>query len=76
MTVTAIISAIIVGLIVDALGQFVLPGKQNVPIRLTIVVGMVAAPIGTAGLGGMGVADTAGVDWVEILIQVVLAAVG
>ncbi|HZM76187.1 MAG TPA: GlsB/YeaQ/YmgE family stress response membrane protein [Candidatus Limnocylindrales bacterium] len=76
MTVEGIISAIIVGLIIGALGRLVLPGKQNIPVWLTIVVGIVAALIGTAIARGLGIADTQGVDWTEILIQVVLAAVG
>ena len=76
MTVAGVISAIIVGLIIGALGRLVLPGKQNIPIWLTIVVGIVAALIGTAIARAMGVATTEGVDWTEILIQVVLAAVG
>ena len=54
----------------------VLPGRQNIPVWLTIVVGIVAALIGTALARGMGLADTEGVDWTEILIQVVLAALG
>lgn len=76
MTATGIITAIIVGLIVGALGRLVLPGKQNIPVWLTIVVGIGAALLGTAIARGMGLADTPGVDWTEILIQVILAAVG
>ena len=76
MTAAGIISAIIVGLIVGALGRLVLPGKQNIPVWLTIVVGIGAALLGTAIARGMGLADTPGIDWTEILIQVVLAAVG
>lgn len=76
MTVAGIISALVVGLIIGALGRLVVPGKQNIPIWLTIVVGVVAALIGTAIARAVGVANTSGVDWTEILIQVVLAAVG
>ncbi len=76
MTVAGILSAIIVGLIIGALGRLALPGRQNIPVWLTMVVGIVAALLGTAIARGMGLADTAGVDWSEILIQVVLAAVG
>jgi uncharacterized membrane protein YeaQ/YmgE (transglycosylase-associated protein family) len=76
MTVAGIISAIIVGLIIGALGRLVVPGKQNLPIWLTIVVGIVAALIGTAIARAAGWADTDGVDWLEIVIQVVLAALG
>ena len=48
MTVTGIITAIIVGAIIGALGRLVVPGRQPIPIWLTIVVGIVAAFIGTA----------------------------
>ncbi len=74
MTVAGNISALIVGLIIGALGRLVVPGKQNVPIWLTIVIGIVAALIGTAIVGPLR--DTSGIDWVELLVQVVLAAVG
>ena len=74
MTVTGIISAIIVGLIIGALGRLVLPGKQDIPIRLTAVIGVVAALIGTFLVGTLS--DTKGFDWIELLVQVVLAAVG
>lgn len=77
MTVTGIISAIIIGLIVGALGRLVVPGKQKIPIWLTIVVGIVAALLGTALARAMGVpTDTEGVDWMELLVQVIVAAAG
>jgi uncharacterized membrane protein YeaQ/YmgE (transglycosylase-associated protein family) len=41
-----IISAIVVGLIIGALGRLVLPGRQDMPIWLTILIGIVAALIG------------------------------
>ena len=76
MTVAGIVSAIIVGLIIGVLGRLLAPGKQNIPIWLTIVIGIIAAFIGTAIARGLGYADTAGIDWLEILTQVVLAAIG
>ena len=76
MHVGGIISAIIVGLIIGALGRLVVPGKQHIPIWLTIVIGIVAALIGTFIAGVLGVANTRGVDWIELIIQVVLAAIG
>jgi uncharacterized membrane protein YeaQ/YmgE (transglycosylase-associated protein family) len=74
--VTGFITAIIIGLIIGALGRLVVPGKQNIPIWLTILIGIVAAIIGTFIAAGIGVADTRGVDWIELIIQVVLAALG
>jgi len=74
--VTGFITAIIIGLIVGVLGRLVLPGKQDIPIWLTIVIGVVAALIGTFIAAALGVADTRGIDWIELIIQVALAAGG
>jgi uncharacterized membrane protein YeaQ/YmgE (transglycosylase-associated protein family) len=76
MEVTGFITAIIIGLIIGALGRLVVPGKQNIPIWLTLVIGVVAALIGTFIAGALGVANTRGIDWVELILQVVLAAIG
>ena len=76
MEIAGIISAIVVGLIIGVLGRLVAPGKQGIPIWLTLVVGIVAAFIGTAIARGLGYADTKGFDWLELLTQVVVAAVG
>jgi len=76
MTVGGIVSAIVVGLILGVLGRLVAPGKQGIPIWLTILVGIVAAFIGTAIARGLGYADTNGFDWLELITQVVVAALG
>ena len=76
MHVSGIITAIIIGLIIGAIGRLVVPGKQNIPIWLTILIGIVAAIIGTFIASALGVNDTKGIDWIELLIQVVLAAAG
>ena len=76
MTVTGIITAIIIGAIIGFLGRLVAPGKQDIPIWLTILVGIVAAFIGTWIAGLFGVADTGGIDWIELIMQIVVAAIG
>ena len=76
MTVTGIISALIVGLIIGALGRLVLPGRQAIPIWLTILIGIIAAIIGTILANALGVGSTRGIDWIELLIQIALAAAG
>ena len=76
MTITGIITALIVGLIIGALGRLVIPGKQNIPIWLTMVIGVVAALLGTVIARAVGLADTDGFDWTELLFQIVLAAIG
>lgn len=76
MTATGIITAIIIGAIIGVLGRLLLPGRQNISMLLTVIVGIVAALLGSFIAGQLGVQNTAGVDWTEILIQVILAAVG
>ena len=76
MEVTGIITAIIIGLIIGALGRLVVPGKQDIPIWLTLVIGVVAAILGTLLAGALGVDDTRGIDWIELILQVALAAAG
>ena len=71
-----IISAIVVGLIIGALGRLVLPGRQDMPIWLTIVIGIVAALIGSLIASALGVGDTNGIDWIKLIIQIALAALG
>jgi uncharacterized membrane protein YeaQ/YmgE (transglycosylase-associated protein family) len=71
-----IIGAIVVGLIIGALGRLVLPGRQDMPIWLTIVIGIVAALIGSLIASALGVGETRGIDWIKLVIQVVLAAGG
>jgi uncharacterized membrane protein YeaQ/YmgE (transglycosylase-associated protein family) len=76
MHVSGIISAIVIGLIIGALGRLVVPGKQNIKIWLTLVIGVVAALLGTFLASLIGVADTRGIDWIELILQIALAAVG
>lgn len=77
MTITGIISAILIGVVVGVLGRLVVPGKQRIGMLLTILVGIVAAFLGTALARAMGIPTaTSGVDWLELLVQVVVAALG
>jgi uncharacterized membrane protein YeaQ/YmgE (transglycosylase-associated protein family) len=76
MEIDGIISAIIIGIVIGILGRLVIPGRQRIGILWTIAVGIIAALIGSAVAGAFDVADTKGVDWVEWLIQIGLAAVG
>lgn len=76
MTPGGIITALIIGLIIGALGRLVVPGRQAIPLWLTLLVGVGAALLGSVIAGSLGVRDTAGVDWIEIAIQIGLAALG
>lgn len=74
MTISGILGGIVIGLIIGALGRLIVPGKQNISILLTLVVGVVAALVGSAIVGPLR--DTKGLDVIEIVVQVILAAVG
>ncbi|MGL5816502.1 MAG: GlsB/YeaQ/YmgE family stress response membrane protein [Phycicoccus sp.] len=74
--ISSIITAIVIGAIIGALGRLVVSGKQNISILVTIAIGIAAALLGTLIAGLVGVSDTPGIDWIELLIQVLLAAAG
>ena len=76
MAITGIISALVVGLLIGALARLVVPGRQRIPIWLTIAVGVIGAIVGTFLAQVVGVAVTPGIDWMEIVLQVAVAAVG
>ncbi|MGW4464879.1 GlsB/YeaQ/YmgE family stress response membrane protein [Micromonospora sp. NBC_01796] len=76
MEISGIFTALVIGLVIGALGRLVVPGRQSIPIWLTLVIGILAALLGTIIAGAIDVADTDGVDWIEIALQVGLAAVG
>jgi uncharacterized membrane protein YeaQ/YmgE (transglycosylase-associated protein family) len=75
MTIESIFGAIIIGLVLGVIGRALAPGKQDIPIWLTIVVGVAAALIGTLIVGPLR--ETSGwFDWTELIAQVVLAVIG
>ncbi|MFH8976988.1 GlsB/YeaQ/YmgE family stress response membrane protein [Streptomyces sp. NPDC017890] len=76
MDIDGIFSAIVIGIVIGVLGRLVVPGRQRIGILWTILVGIVAALIGSWIAAAFDVADTGGVDWVEWLIQIGLAALG
>ena len=76
LTVWGIITALIVGLIVGALGRLVVPGRQNMPMWLHMLIGVGAALLGTDRRRGPPASpSTAGIDWRELLLQVLFAAI-
>ena len=62
---------IIAGIIIGLLGKFVAPGsRDNTPLWLTILCGIVGVLIGYGWLGG-----TNGFDWLAFFVSIVIAAV-
>ncbi len=71
------IGTIIFGAIIGLLGKFVAPGdKDNVPIWLTIILGIIGALLGYWIWGAISdKGDTSGIDWIRWIISIVVAAV-
>jgi uncharacterized membrane protein YeaQ/YmgE (transglycosylase-associated protein family) len=70
MHADGIFSAIVVGLVLGALGRLIVPGRQAIGVVATLLVGL------AAGFLGGWIGDKA--DWsflVTLIVQVVLAAV-
>ncbi|SFQ44892.1 MULTISPECIES: GlsB/YeaQ/YmgE family stress response membrane protein [Actinomadura] len=76
MNITGIITAIVIGAIIGALGRLLLPGRQPIGVIMTVIVGIVAAIAGTAIAQQVGVDTTDGIDWIELVFQVGLAMIG
>ncbi|HET8664939.1 MAG TPA: GlsB/YeaQ/YmgE family stress response membrane protein [Nocardioides sp.] len=61
---------IVMGIIIGLLGKFVAPGsRDNTPLWLTIVCGIVGVLIGYGWLGG-----TNGIDWLAFFVSILIAA--
>ena len=70
-----IISAIIVGLIIGALARLVLPGKQNISVLVTIILGILGSLIGTWVVYPLGYTnDNGGWKIIPFIAGIVVAA--
>ncbi|MCK1796540.1 GlsB/YeaQ/YmgE family stress response membrane protein [Streptomyces sp. XM4193] len=61
--------AIIVGLILGVLARAILPGKQGIPLWLTVIFGMIGSLLGNLVAGWIGVDNTKGIDWIRHALQ-------
>jgi uncharacterized membrane protein YeaQ/YmgE (transglycosylase-associated protein family) len=66
---------LLAGVIIGPLARLVMPGKQNMPLVMTILIGAVGA------IGGgliytelLNMGETSGIDWTRLIIQVAVAA--
>ncbi|MEU3220823.1 GlsB/YeaQ/YmgE family stress response membrane protein [Streptomyces sp. NPDC006971] len=67
--------AIIVGLVLGLIARAILPGKQNIPLWLTALLGLIGSILGNAVATGIGVHDTKGIDWIRHLLQLIGAVI-
>ncbi|MFF0104097.1 GlsB/YeaQ/YmgE family stress response membrane protein [Streptomyces hirsutus] len=67
--------AIIVGFVLGLIAKAIIPGKQHSPLWLTTICGILGALAGNAIARGLGIAETAGIDWGRHIFQLVAAVV-
>jgi uncharacterized membrane protein YeaQ/YmgE (transglycosylase-associated protein family) len=70
-----IIASLLAGIIVGPLARLILPGRQNISLGMTVLIGAVGAFLGGLIANWVGVEDTSGLDWTQYAIQVGVAAV-
>jgi uncharacterized membrane protein YeaQ/YmgE (transglycosylase-associated protein family) len=71
-----IIGAIIAGLVIGALARLVLPGKQNISVLVTIVLGILGSLIGSWLVYQIGYGnDNGGFKIIPFIAGVVVAAI-
>lgn len=68
-----IIGTIITGAIIGAIARFFMRGRQNISILWTIICGAVGAAVGNWAAVQLGVAATAGIDWMRGILSVFAA---
>ncbi|MEV8564005.1 GlsB/YeaQ/YmgE family stress response membrane protein [Streptomyces sp. NPDC051322] len=67
--------AIIVGLVLGLIAKAIIPGKQKIPLWLTVVFGILGGILGNWAATGLGVNHTRGIDWIRHVLQVAGAVV-
>ncbi|BBY77822.1 transglycosylase [Mycolicibacterium parafortuitum] len=71
-----IIGAIVVGLIIGALARLVMPGKQNIGVLMTIVLGALGSFLGTWLCYQLGYSNSnGGFEIIPFLVGIVVAVV-
>jgi len=70
-----IVWGLLAGIIIGPLARLVMPGKQNISLIMTIVIGAVGAIAGGFIADALEVGTTDGIDWIKLAIQVGVAVV-
>ena len=72
----SIILAVVVGAIIGLVARLVMPGKQNIGMIMTVVLGALGGLIGSWVAGSFGYHNAnGGIAWIPFLIGVVAAVV-
>jgi uncharacterized membrane protein YeaQ/YmgE (transglycosylase-associated protein family) len=72
----SIVLAIIVGAIIGVVARLVMPGKQNIGMIMTVVLGAVGGLIGSAVAAQFGYHNAnGGIAWIPFFVGVVAAVI-
>ena len=72
----SIILAIIVGAVIGVVARLVMPGKQNIGMIMTVLIGAVGGLIGSAVASAFGYHNAnGGVAWIPFFVGVVAAVI-
>lgn len=72
---STIVWGLVAGIVIGPLARLVMPGKQNISLGITILIGAVGAIAGGFIADAIGVGETSGIDWTKLAIQVGIAVV-
>lgn len=72
---STIVGALVAGIIIGPLARLALPGKQDISLGMTILLGFIGALVGGFVYEALGGTETPGIDWIRLLVQVGVAAV-
>lgn len=74
MDIGSIVALIVIGAVIGALARLALPGKQDISLIATIVIGIVGTLMGYWLSGLLGVKSTNGIDWIRWAISIAVSA--
>ena len=75
MDIWEILGTIVFGAVIGVLARIVLPGKQNINLIVTVILGILGALVGYWLWGLIGDGDTVGIDWIRWFISIAAAAI-
>ena len=71
-----ILGVIVAGIIIGLLGKLLAPrDKDNIPLWLTVLCGIVGVVAGYYIAAALGVDETDGIDWIRWIISIAVAVV-
>jgi len=76
MDIWEILGTIVFGAVIGVLARIVLPGRQNINLIVTVILGILGALIGYWVWGQISdKGDTTGIDWIRWFISIAAAAI-